>query len=72
MEIVDDKKTKNALDSEKRTGYAIYKEALKRGLLLRPLGDVIYFNPPLIIDEKEMDEAVSRAKAAFNAVMGLR
>ena len=72
IEIVDDRKTKKAFDSEKRTGYAIYKEALKRGLLLRPLGDVIYFNPPLIINEKEIDEAVSRAKGAFDAVIGLR
>ena len=33
----------------------IYKKALQKGVLLRPLGDVIYFNPPLIIDENDMD-----------------
>ena len=38
-----------------RLGYQIYKKALKKGVLLRPLGDIIYFNPPLIIEEKDMD-----------------
>ena len=33
----------------------IYKKALEKGVLLRPLGDVIYFNPPLIIEEDDMD-----------------
>ena len=35
--------------------YQIYKKALKKGVLLRPLGDVIYFNPPLIIEKEDMD-----------------
>ena len=30
-----------------RLGYAIYKEAVKRGLLLRPLGNTLYLLPPL-------------------------
>ena len=47
--------TKEALDYTKRTGYQIYKKALDKGVLLRPLGDVIYFNPPLIIEEGDMD-----------------
>ena len=32
-----------------------YEKALEKGVLLRPLGDVIYFNPPLIIEEADMD-----------------
>ena len=70
IELVEDKKTKKPFSGEKRLGYAIYKEALKRGLILRPLGDVIYFNPPLIINEQEIDEAVSRARDALRAVLG--
>ena len=61
IELVKDKTTKEPFNSKLRTGYQIYKKALKRGLLLRPLGDVIYFNPPLIIDKKEMDTAVEIA-----------
>ena len=55
IELVKDKETKEALDSTKRTGYQIYKKALEKGVLLRPLGDVIYFNPPLIMEEADMD-----------------
>ena len=55
IELVKEKETKEPLDYTKRTGYQIYKKALEKGVLLRPLGDVIYFNPPLIIEEKDMD-----------------
>ena len=55
IEIVKNKNTKESFNSKLRTGYQIYKKALQKGVLLRPLGDVIYFNPPLIIDKKDMD-----------------
>ena len=55
IELVKDKSSKEPLDYTKRTGYQIYKKALEKGVLLRPLGDIIYFNPPLIIEEKDMD-----------------
>jgi len=55
IELVKDKKSKISLDYTKRTGYQIYKKALENGVILRPLGDVIYFNPPLIIEEEDMD-----------------
>lgn len=55
IELVKNKETKEPLDYTKRTGYQIYKKALEKGVILRPLGDVIYFNPPLIIEEKDMD-----------------
>ena len=41
FELVKDKDTKEAFDSKKRLGYQIYKNALQKGLLLRPLGDVL-------------------------------
>ena len=55
IELVKNKETKEPLDYTKRTGYQIYKKALEKGVLLRPLGDVIYFNPPLIIEEADID-----------------
>jgi adenosylmethionine-8-amino-7-oxononanoate aminotransferase len=36
-----------ALDPRQRTGYRVYAEALRRGALLRPLGDTMYLFPPL-------------------------
>ena len=40
--------------------------ALKNELLLRPIGNTIYFMPPYIIDEAEMDMLVSRTLYVVN------
>ena len=36
------------LDPAARTGFQVYREAVRRGALLRPLGDTMYVMPPLI------------------------
>ena len=69
MELVTDKNTKEGFDSKLRMGYQIYKKALQRGLLLRPLGNVIYFNPPLIINEEEIDKAVDLCVSSINDIL---
>lgn len=69
IELVKDKNTKEPLDSSLRTGYQIYKKALKKGVILRPLGDVIYFNPPLIIERKDMDFVTDVALECLNEVL---
>lgn len=69
IEIVKDKKTKVAYPSNLRLGYQIYKKALKKGVLLRPLGDVMYFNPPLIIQHDDMDFVTDVAKECMIDVM---
>jgi len=69
LELVKDPTTKESFDSRARTGYQIYKKALDRGLLLRPLGDVLYFNPPLTITESEIDEAVDRCENAIYDIL---
>ena len=56
--------------SKLRTGYQIYKKALKKGVLLRPLGDVIYFNPPLIIEKADMDFVTDTALECLNEILG--
>lgn len=70
IELVKNKKTKEPFNGNLRIGYAIYKEALKRGLLLRPLGDVLYFNPPYIISEEDMDFMVKITKECIEKVLG--
>ena len=54
LELVKNKERKEPFPSENRVGYKIYLEGLKRGVFLRPLGDVIYFIPPLVITEDEI------------------
>ena len=69
VELVRDKNTKAGFDPGLRVGYQIYQKALKRGLLLRPLGNVLYFNPPLIITEEQIDCAVERCAAAMDDIV---
>ena len=68
VELVADKRSKTALDPGQRTGYRIYQEALKMGLILRPLGDVLYFNPPLTISRDEMAFVVKTTLRAMGKI----
>ena len=70
MELVVDKNTKEPFKAEKRVGYEIYKKALKKGLILRPLGNVLYFNPALIITKEQLDVAIDIAYNAIVEVLG--
>lgn len=70
IELVKNKETKESFDSKLRTGYQIYKKALKNGVLLRPLGDVLYFNPPLIIEKDDMDFVVKTAYKCMIDILG--
>lgn len=38
-------------------GQVIKRKALERGMLLRPLGNVVYFMPPYCIKKEELDES---------------
>ncbi|MDR0705122.1 MAG: adenosylmethionine--8-amino-7-oxononanoate transaminase [Planctomycetaceae bacterium] len=58
------------VDPKARVGYKIYREAIKNGLLLRPLGDLLYFNPPLNITRNEMKSVVDIAGDAFVTTIG--
>lgn len=62
IELVKDKNTKEPIDYEKRVGYNIYQKALKKGVLLRALGNIVYFMPPYVITEEEIDFMVDVAK----------
>ena len=53
---------------EERIGLKVYQYGLKNGVLLRPLGHVIYFMPLLIISENEIKTMVS---VAFSAIKNL-
>ncbi len=54
VELVKDKQKKKPFKFEERIGLKIYKEGLKRNILLRPLGNIIYLFLPLSIKKKEI------------------
>jgi adenosylmethionine-8-amino-7-oxononanoate aminotransferase len=67
---VKDKKSKEGFDWKQRVGYQIYQIALKHGVLLRPLGNVVYFMPPYVINEKDIDLMVGTAEKAIREYLG--
>lgn len=62
IELVANRETKEPLPSEERIGYQIYKRALAKGLLIRPLGNILYFMPPYIISDDEMRFMIDTTK----------
>lgn len=58
IELVKDKETKEPFPSDERVGYQIYKIALEKGLLLRPLGNILYFMPPYVITKEEISTMI--------------
>lgn len=68
LELVRDKTTKEPFNSKDRIGLEIYKKGLRRHLILRPLGDIIYLFLPLCVKEQELkyilDTAYSIIKRA--------
>ena len=70
VELVEDRAAKRPFDGGRRLGYTIYRCALRHGLLLRPLGDVLYFNPPLNIGRDDLDTAIARMQQSMDEVLG--
>lgn len=62
IELVANREKKKPLPSEERIGYQIYKKALEKGLLIRPLGNILYFMPPYIISDDEMRFMIQTTK----------
>jgi adenosylmethionine-8-amino-7-oxononanoate aminotransferase len=55
IELVQEKQSKAAAGYLDQVGPQLSAEFLHRGLLLRPLGNVLYFMPPYVISESETD-----------------
>jgi adenosylmethionine-8-amino-7-oxononanoate aminotransferase len=54
MEMVADRDRMTPYDWKERRGIRVYQHALERGVLLRPIGNVVYFMPPYVINEAEI------------------
>ena len=54
IEMVKNKHTREPYPWQERRGQRVYQYALSKGVLLRPLGNVIYFMPPYIITEEQL------------------
>ncbi len=53
-----------------RIGLALRRAALARGVLLRPLGDTLYWMPPLVLDDDAVATLTQATCAAIDEVLG--
>lgn len=65
IELVENKTTKQPYNFTQRIGHQVFKKAMQSGAILRPIGNVIYFMPPLIITEEEI---ATLLKIAYNSI----
>jgi adenosylmethionine-8-amino-7-oxononanoate aminotransferase len=54
IELIEDRNERRSYPPERRTGHRVIIEARKRGVMIRPLGDVIILMPPLTITDEEL------------------
>jgi adenosylmethionine-8-amino-7-oxononanoate aminotransferase len=66
IEIVKNKSTKTPYDWKERRGVRAYEYGLKNNVLIRPLGNVIYFMPPYIINKNEIDKVINVIEGAID------
>lgn len=68
IELVKDRVTKEAYPLESRIGHRVAMETRRRGLLIRPLGNVIVLMPPLSTTLGELGEMVAILRESITAV----
>jgi len=61
IELVRHKASRTPFPAEERRGLRVYRHSLERGVVLRPLGNVVYFMPPYCIAPDEIDVMVDVA-----------
>src|SRR2546428_7606679 len=80
VELVEDKATKKNFPADKKVAPRLQAEMMKRDVVtrVRPTsgahpanGDTIYYSPPLVGTEKQVDQLVSVTRDAVKAVLGV-
>ncbi|HET6465850.1 MAG TPA: adenosylmethionine--8-amino-7-oxononanoate transaminase [Nitrospiria bacterium] len=71
VELVKDRPTKEPYPLEERWGYRVAKEALKRGMILRPLGNVVPLLPPLSVTIPQLRKMISILDESIGVAAGI-
>ena len=69
LELVSDKQTKAGFDPAGSVGTYCFERAQDHGLIIRNLGEIMAFCPPLIISEAEVDMMFDRFAAALDETL---
>jgi putrescine aminotransferase len=80
VEFVEDRATRRNFASDLKFAARLKTEMMKRGVITRTRpasgpdpagGDTLFFAPPLVVNEADIDRLVSVARDAFHAVRGV-
>jgi len=66
IEMVKNRTSREPYAWQERRGLAVYRHGLVNGVLLRPLGNVVYFMPPYVISPEEIDQLCAVATAGID------
>lgn len=66
LEMVADRERMTSWDWTERRGMRVYEHGLENGVLLRPIGNVVYFMPPYVIGESEIAQMAEVAAAGID------
>ena len=67
LEMVRDKARLEPYAWQERRGLRVYQHGLANGVLLRPLGNVVYFMPPYVITPEQVDLMARVAQEGIHA-----
>ncbi len=70
IELVRDRATREWYPAAQRIGRRVCEAALRQGVLLRPLGDVIVFWPPLAISLEQLTEIAAAVECGIAEITG--
>ncbi|WP_353928770.1 adenosylmethionine--8-amino-7-oxononanoate transaminase [Desulfofundulus kuznetsovii] len=70
IELVADKKTKQPYPREEQVGHRVILEARRRGLVIRPLDNVIVLMPVLAMSEEELNQVLEITYESIAVVTG--
>jgi adenosylmethionine---8-amino-7-oxononanoate aminotransferase len=70
IELVRDKQTRASFPVKEKIGVRVIKEARQRGVILRPLSDIVVIMPPLSITEEELQILLDVTYDSINVIAG--
>ena len=69
LELVRDKETKEPLPGTAPLFRDLRREALRRGLFLRPLGNVVYLFLPQAVTRESLDDILDRFAGVLHSAL---
>ena len=66
VELVEDRASKAPFAADKKVGPRVLAEMTKRGVITRARVEHIFFSPPLVVSEEQVDRLVSVTRDAMD------